>query len=259
MGAPPDLRAIFDEDPELYQRARPGYPVELFDDLREAGVRPGARVLEIGRAPGRPRPAWWACGAQVVAVELGPGLAATLRRRFAGVEVIVSTFEEWPPPDEPFDAVAGFTSWHWLHPALRTAKAATLLRPGGILATVTTEHVAGGTDDFFAAVQRCYETWDPATPPGLVLPASHNVPPALDEVDTSPLFELAHPAASHGGHHLQHRRLSRPALYLLGASRPPVAHRNGLLDCIGRLIDDDFGGQVTERYLYELRLARRAA
>src|SRR4029078_2613590 len=48
------LRAIFDEDPERYDRARPGYPPELFDDLEAlAGLAPGARVLEIGPGTGQ--------------------------------------------------------------------------------------------------------------------------------------------------------------------------------------------------------------
>src|SRR5690242_3978015 len=43
------LRGSFDEDAELYDRARPGYPAALFDDLDAlAELPPGARVLEIG-------------------------------------------------------------------------------------------------------------------------------------------------------------------------------------------------------------------
>jgi hypothetical protein len=37
----------------------------------------------------------------------------------------------------------------------------------------------------------------------------------------------------------------------------PVERRDGLLGCIRSLIDDRFGGAVTKRYLFELRVARR--
>lgn len=40
------LRRIFDEDAELYDRVRPGYPAPLFDDLTRAGVAPGSRILQ---------------------------------------------------------------------------------------------------------------------------------------------------------------------------------------------------------------------
>jgi hypothetical protein len=40
------LRTTFEEAPELYDRVRPGYPDELFDDLaRLAGLRERVRGL----------------------------------------------------------------------------------------------------------------------------------------------------------------------------------------------------------------------
>src|SRR6266545_4738205 len=48
------LRATFNQAADLYDRARPGYPPALFDDLAElAGVGPGCRVLEIGPGTGQ--------------------------------------------------------------------------------------------------------------------------------------------------------------------------------------------------------------
>lgn len=255
-----DLRAVFDEDPSLYHRARPGYPAALFDDLAElASVGPGARVVEVGPGTGQATAALSARGAHVVAVELGAGLAALLQRGLAGalVEVVVSAFEEWPVPSRPFDTLAAFTAWHWLDPAVRTAKAAVLLRPGGALATVTTTHVLGGTETFFAQVQRCYERWDPATPAGVRLAPSDDVPAALDEVDSSDLFlpavrrryeqDVAYTTSSY---------LEVLATYS-GHRALPTARREGLLACIGDLLDREYGGAIRKRYLYELRVARR--
>jgi SAM-dependent methyltransferase len=188
------LRGIFDEDAELYDRARPGYPAGLLSDLATlAGIGPGSRAVEIGPATGQATLDLLARGAHVVAVELGPELAAVLRRKVAGTtaEVVISTFEDWLPPKEPFDVVTAFTAWHWLDPAVRTDKAASVLRPGGALATVTTTHVLGGTERFFIEVQECYERWDPDTPAGLRLPPAEAVPPATDEADESALFSPA--------------------------------------------------------------------
>ncbi|CAM5396715.1 hypothetical protein SMICM304S_10061 [Streptomyces microflavus] len=53
------LARIFDEDAELYDRARPGYPPGLYDDLAElAGAGPGSRVLEVGCGTGQARWSW---------------------------------------------------------------------------------------------------------------------------------------------------------------------------------------------------------
>ncbi|HZC29448.1 MAG TPA: class I SAM-dependent methyltransferase, partial [Gaiellaceae bacterium] len=132
------LRATFDEDAERYDRARPGYPAELFDDLAAlAGLRPGDRVLEIGPGTGQATVPLARRGYRIVAVELGTGLAAVARRNLAAfpdVEVVNAAFEDWPLPAEPFDAVVAATAFHWIDPDVRLARTAQTLRPGGALA-----------------------------------------------------------------------------------------------------------------------------
>ena len=142
------LRETFNQDAERYDRARPRYPKQLFDDLAAAGLPPGARVLEIGCGTGQATVPLAERGYRIVAVELGPEMAALARRNLAGsgaVEVVTAAFEDWPLPEEPFDAVFSATAFHWIDPAVRVAKSADALRPGGLLATVATHHVAGGT------------------------------------------------------------------------------------------------------------------
>lgn len=256
-----ELRSIFDEDAELYDRCRPGYPEAIFDDLGElAGLAPGTRVVEIGPGTGQATRRLVARGAEVVAVELGANLAAVLRARTAGrsVEVVEAAFEHWADdaPAASADLVTSFTAWHWLDAAVRGERVARVLRPGGALATVTTEHVLGGTADFFADVQECYERWDPATPPGLRLTAADDIAPFTDEIDGSALFGPA-----------VRRRYRADVTYdrqgyldLLStysghrALRPD--QRRGLFDCIGGLIENRYGGSITKAYLYELRVAR---
>lgn len=254
------LRTTFDQDAELYARARPAYPADLFAGLDElADVSAGARVVEIGPGTGQATRVLAARGAHVTAVELGPELASVLSREIAdaSVEVVNSAFEDWPPPVQPFDAVVAFTAWHWLDPAVRTAKAAAVLRPGGALATVTTTHVLGDTTAFFAAAQYCYLRWDPSTPPGLRLAPADEIPADLDEVDDSEQFgpavrrryqqDVAYTTSSYLdvlGTYPGHRAL--------GAKR-----RQGLLACIAELLDREYGGKIVKRYLYELRVARK--
>lgn len=254
------LREIFDEDAELYDRARPGYPDELLDDLVDlAGLGAGSRVLEIGPGTGQATLALAARGCSVLAVELGASLAATLTRRAAGlpVEVAVGSFEHLPMPAHPVDAVAAFTAWHWLTPDLRATRAHDALRPGGSLVTVTTEHVLGGTGAFFAEAQRCYERWDLDTEPGLRLQPAEELPPVVDEVDTSGLFA----PAVRRRHHRDVTYSTRGYLDVLstysGHRALTADRRAGLLDCLGQLIDTRYGGTITKRYLYELRVARR--
>ena len=255
------LRVTFDEDAERYDRARPGYPPALFDDLAElAGVGPGCRVLEIGCGTGQATVPLAERGCEIVAVELGPELAAVARRNLAGfpaVQVVMAAFERWPLPPEPFDVVLSATAFHWIDPAVRVVKSADALRQGGTLATISTHHVAGGTEPFFADVQACYERWDPATPPGLRPPPADTVPMEDEEIEQSGRFEppqfRRHVADQH---YTTASYIDVLLTYSNHRAFAPDAQR-GLLDCIAGLIDERHGGQIVKRYLSELRVARR--
>jgi SAM-dependent methyltransferase len=255
------LRLTFGSDAELYDRMRPTYPAQMFDDLAEhAAIEPGRRVLEIGPGTGQATLRLAERGCQLIGVELSPTLAEIARlktARFAAVDIVTAAFEDWPLPDEPFDVVMSATAFHWIDPAVRVTKAADALRPDGVLATIATHHVAGGTADFFTEVQSCYERWDPATPVGLRLQSSSEIAADSTELDRSGRFG---PATFH--------RYEWDATYstddyialLLTYSGHIAMHpsdQSGLLDCIARLMNARYGGRISKRYLTELRVARR--
>src|SRR5579862_9190875 len=154
------LRETFNQAADLYQRARPEYPDELFDDLvRVAGLVPGARLLEVGCATGKATVPLARRGFRITCVELGPELAAAARRNLAGfpVEVISGRFEEWRPA-EPVSCVFAATAWHWIDPAVRYERAWRALEPGGHLAIWTQGHVfPDGGDPFFREIQEVYD------------------------------------------------------------------------------------------------------
>jgi SAM-dependent methyltransferase len=254
------LRSTFDQAAELYDRVRPGYPAALFDDLAELTlIGPGSRVLEIGPGTGQATRPLAERGCRVVAVELGAGLAAVARRNlaaFPSVEVVTAAFEDWPLPAEPFDLVLAATAFHWLDPAVRVEKVADALRPGGWLATITTNHVAGGDEPFFAEVQDCYVRWDPDTPTALTLKPAADVPSAHYGLDESDRFgpatlrryewDRSYTTASY---------IDLLLTYSGHRALDPEAQRN-LLDCIAHLIDTGYGGQITKHYLTELRVTQ---
>ncbi|MEV5568557.1 class I SAM-dependent methyltransferase [Spirillospora sp. NPDC052269] len=249
------LRETFTEDAELYDRARPAYPAVLFDELP---LRPGCRVLEIGCGTGQATRALAERGCSVVAVELGADLAAVARRNlstFPQVDVVNAAFEEWPLPDDPFDLVLAATSFHWLDPSVRAAKAAAALHPRGSLAVITTHHVEGGTSAFFAEVQECYERFDPNTTPGLRLTSADDIPQTdhgLDEYFSTPAVHRHTADITYGASEY----LDVLVTYSGHRTLEPSARR-GLLACIERLIEDRHSGRVTKRYLYELQVARK--
>jgi SAM-dependent methyltransferase len=79
-------------------------------------------------------------GCRIVCVELDKRLAAVARRNlahFPQVDVATSAFQTWATHGAVFSMVFAATSWHWLEPTVRYAKAASVLQPGGALAFAT--------------------------------------------------------------------------------------------------------------------------
>jgi 23S rRNA (adenine-N6)-dimethyltransferase len=76
--------------------------------VREAEVRPGDLVVDVGAGDGALVVPLLAAGARVVAVELHPRRAAELRRRFAGAPVVVVQCDaaDLRLPRRPFRVVA---------------------------------------------------------------------------------------------------------------------------------------------------------
>jgi SAM-dependent methyltransferase len=162
-------RTTFEHVAELYDRARPSYPPQIFDDLAELAQLPAqARLVEIGCGTGQATLPLAERGYAITCVELGTRLAATAQRKlaaFPAVSVINANFETWQPNRRGFDAVVAFSAFHWLAPELRYTKSAELLCEHGKLGFVSTAHVLPADGDpFFTEVQADYEALLPEDP-----------------------------------------------------------------------------------------------
>jgi SAM-dependent methyltransferase len=255
------LRTTFEEVPELYERARPLYPVELFEDLVSFGrLGPRSRVLEIGCGTGQATLPLAERGLEVVCVELGAGLAAVARRKladFARVEVVHAVFEDWEAEEASFDAVVAFTAFHWIDPEVKYAKPARLLRPGGALAVAETDHVqVEGGDPFWAEVQADYDA---------VVPSDENRPPPRPE-EVGDLRAEIEETRLFGD--VEVRRYLADVSYsaeeyigVLDTYSPnramEPAKRERLFDRIRRRVEATPEGRVRKSYLFTLNLARR--
>lgn len=189
------LRQTFDEAADLYQRARPDYPSELYDALVSlARLRPETDSLcEVGAGPGKATLPLARRGFRITCVELGPALAEEARRNLAAfdrVTVVNAGFETWQPaPGETFALVFAATAWHWIDPAVRYRKAWELLEPGGHLAFWTAAHVfPDGGDPFFREIQDVYDEIDAGMPPGSGYPRPGDLADSAAEIEATGLF-----------------------------------------------------------------------
>ena len=121
---------LFDQQAECYDRCRPTYPAAVIDDL--LGPEPsGLDVLDVGCGTGIASRQMAERGANVLGVEVAPRMAEIARTH--GVDVEVAAFEDWDAAGRTYDRIVSAQAWHWLDLPVSTAKAASLLRPGGRL------------------------------------------------------------------------------------------------------------------------------
>jgi len=258
---PREDRVLFDAVAELYDRARPTYPPEVFDDLVALSGVPGdGHVLEIGCGTGQATRPMAERGYRITAVELGAHLAAVAQRNLAAypnVDVQTAAFEDWPLPAESFDLAMAVSSFHWLDPAVALAKIAAALRPGGAVAIISGSHVEGGTSQFFIDVQDCYERHMPGTPPGLRLTKPEDLPLGAPELDGSGLFEPAQSRRYVWLRDFTTKTYIDELNTYSGHIALSEANRRDLLACIRELIDGRYGGRITKAYVTDLDVARK--
>jgi len=188
------LRWTFGSVAARYQRARPDYPVALYDELeRAADLQPGDHLLEIGCGTGKATMPLAQRGYAITCIELGRELSREAQRNlevFPEVEVVHASFEEWEPSTRTsFDLVRS-DGWHWIDPEVRYRKAARLLCKGGHLAFWTASHVfPEGGDPFFREIQPVYDDIGESLPLGTQWTRPDKLTDDRVEIEASGLFD----------------------------------------------------------------------
>lgn len=120
---------------EAYERYRPGYSMELFDEVMAYAGRPVRTALEIGAGTGKATRLFAQRGISVTATEPDGAMLAELRRHVpATVRTVRAAFEELRT-GEKYDLVYAAAALHWTNPDGRWSRMAALLEPGGVFAS----------------------------------------------------------------------------------------------------------------------------
>ena len=122
-----EVAESFGSEAHRYERTRPGYPEAMVRRILDAS--PGRNVLDAGCGTGIAARQFGAAGCRVLGVEPDERMATLARQ--SGLEVEVSTFENWDPAGRAFDLVIAAQAWHWVDPVAGAAKAARALERGG--------------------------------------------------------------------------------------------------------------------------------
>ncbi|HNW45514.1 MAG TPA: class I SAM-dependent methyltransferase, partial [Elusimicrobiales bacterium] len=237
-----------------YDAHRPGYPVELAQDvIRISGIPPGGEMVEIGCGTGQATRPYAERGYRLTCLDIGPETAAKARENFRllpNVTVLVSSFEDWTPAHNNYDLAIAAAAFHWLTPGSRFPKIARLLKPGGALAMYANAHKPP-EDGFFKDIREIYARLAPGLrkktagdgPP----PPEEGVelfePPVLSSYPWEKTFR-AREYTAHIGTFSDHAVL-------------PEDVRRQLYAELETLIDGKYGGTVTKHFVAQLAVFKK--
>ena len=255
---------IHDQVAQLYDRARPGYPAAIFDDiLAYAELSPDARILEVGCGSGQATLPLAQRGYAIDCIEPGAKMAAIARAKlanFPAVSISLTDFERFSGAPASYDLLLSATAFHWIDPKIRFRKARDLLKHRGTLALFWHRPVqTEASRDFVDAVQPVYKTVAPE------LSSDYVMPPSPDQAATE-YEELIPASGCFSALEIRKRRQAttysaRAYVDLLATFSDhqtlAASKRQRLLAEIEQLIADQFAGSVIRETVVLLYLARR--
>lgn len=128
------FNASFDVYAGNYHNVRPGYPLEMYEDIKKhCELGESSSVLEIGSGSGIATVELAKMGSRVTGIEPGSNLASIAKaqvREYKKADVLEGTFEDFSSREQ-FDAVLAFTAFHWLNEGERYEKILSLLNDSG--------------------------------------------------------------------------------------------------------------------------------
>lgn len=259
-------KRTFDAVAAGYDRSRPGYPDQLFDDVAAlSGLPARGRILEIGPGTGHATLPFARRGYAIDGIELGAALAKRWRDNLAGfpnATIRVGQFEEIDIPAGRYDLAIAASAFHWIDPDIGYAKVAKALKPAGSIALWWNRHTLMETDkQYIDAASPIYARLAPELIGEDVFPPQADAAPAPAgaRIAESGLFG---PVAE--------RRYEWSRTFDTGTfidlldsfSRYRVMDpgvRARLFDELRVLIDEQFGGTVNRGMVSFLYVARRGA
>ena len=155
-------KGTFNQIPELYDQVRPGYPQQILEAVEaRAQLSSTAHIVEIGAGTGKATEYFVKRDYKITAVELGGDLCAYLKRKFSDVPDLYvehTSFEEWKGASAAYDLFLSAQAFHFINPDFGLAKAASLLKPGGLIALLWNVEGSGGSEFYerFSHIHKRY-------------------------------------------------------------------------------------------------------
>lgn len=160
----PTFEKTFDNQILSYEKVRPTYPRELYDDIfRYHPIGSDSSVLEIGIGTGKATAPFLEKQCKLVALEPGDNLAAFSKEKFKGYHNFSlqnQMLQDYGCAHETFDCIYAATSFHWIPEEYGYKRVYELLKKGGAFARFA-YHASKDREreTLTAEIQECYKKY----------------------------------------------------------------------------------------------------
>ncbi|OPJ63601.1 GNAT family N-acetyltransferase [Clostridium oryzae] len=159
-----DKRLTFNENVKNYDKWRPTYCKELFEEIiNYSNLNQNSKVIEVGIGTGQATGPFLKAGCELMAVELGESLAEYSKDKFKDYKnfsVYNTSFENFKCEDNSIDLLYSATAFHWIPEEVGYPKILKLLKENGILALFWNKpFVARENDQLHQRIQSIYQKY----------------------------------------------------------------------------------------------------
>lgn len=133
-----DIRTVFEQVPEQFDKWRPRYCDELFADLiTYAHLNSDSTALEVGPGTGQATEPVLKTGCSYQAIELGKSFSEIMKQKYSSYpnfSIVNADFETHEFQKEQFDLVYSAAAFQWIPERIGYPKAYDILKKGGTFA-----------------------------------------------------------------------------------------------------------------------------
>lgn len=253
------LEWTFNTEAEKYEKMRPGYVSELYEDIYNyIPIDKSSNVVEIGIGGGQATLPILKTGCTLTAVEYGENLAELCRHKFnefSSFSVETTKFENFICDNNLCDLIYSASAFHWIPEDVGYKKVYKMLKSGGVFARFANHpYKDKGREEIHEALQRIYAKYMP----GSLASNEYSIDDAKKRAEIALKYGFID--VSYKLYHRTRTFTAKEYISLLGTYSDHIAIeeniRNKFFSEIEEAIDN-LGGQITIYDTIDLQLARK--
>jgi Dimethyladenosine transferase (rRNA methylation) len=160
------LEWTFNTEAEKYEKMRPGYVSELYEDIfNYIPIDEASYVVEVGIGGGQATLPILEKGCKVTAVEYGENLAELCRykfEKFPKFSAVTAKFEDFECDNNSCDLIYSASAFHWIPEEIGYTKVFEMLKSGGVFARFANHpYQDKGREEIHQALQKIYAIYLP--------------------------------------------------------------------------------------------------